>query len=99
MADGKRLPALMLPTEDGAEDDVDNFDDEYALAGVEDPKILLTTSRDPSSKLAQFAKVGPAATTNLPKPHCWAHSYFLVACRKCACVFPMPPASTAATQS
>ena len=32
-------------------------DDEYALAGVKDPKILLTTSRDPSSRLAQFAKV------------------------------------------
>lgn len=43
--------------EDGTEEDLDNFDDEYALAGVEDPKILLTTSRDPSSKLQQFAKV------------------------------------------
>ncbi len=26
-------------------------------AGVEDPKIMITTSRDPSSKLKQFAKV------------------------------------------
>ncbi|KAF6004747.1 snoRNA-binding rRNA-processing protein imp4 [Cyanidiococcus yangmingshanensis] len=32
------------------------LDDEYALAGVEDPKIVVTTSRDPSSRLAQFAK-------------------------------------------
>lgn len=34
-----------------------NFDDEYRWAGVEDPKIVITTSRDPSSKLKQFAKV------------------------------------------
>lgn len=33
------------------------MDDEYATAGVKDPKILLTTARDPSSRLAQFAKV------------------------------------------
>jgi len=32
-------------------------DDEYASAGAADPKILITTSRDPSSRLAQFAKV------------------------------------------
>jgi hypothetical protein len=32
-------------------------DDEYSKAGVEDPRILITTSRDPSSKLLQFAKV------------------------------------------
>ena len=30
-------------------------DDEYRWAGVEDPKIVITTSRDPSSKLKQFA--------------------------------------------
>lgn len=34
-----------------------DMDDEYAQAGVKDPKILLTTARDPSSRLAQFAKV------------------------------------------
>ena len=32
------------------------LDDEYAEAGIEDPKILVTTSRAPSSKLGQFAK-------------------------------------------
>jgi len=32
-------------------------DDEYKWAGVEDPKILITTSRDPSSRLKTFAKV------------------------------------------
>lgn len=39
-----------------ADNEVD-MDDEYAQAGVKDPKILLTTARDPSSRLAQFAKV------------------------------------------
>ena len=34
-----------------------HIDDEYKWAGVEDPKIMVTTSRDPSSKLKQFAKV------------------------------------------
>lgn len=31
-------------------------DDEYRFAGVEDPKIVITTSRDPSSRLKVFAK-------------------------------------------
>ena len=34
-----------------------HVDDEYAFAGSRDPKILITTSRDPSSRLNQFAKV------------------------------------------
>jgi len=37
-------------------DDQPDMDDEYGQAGVQDPKILVTTSRDPSSRLAQFAK-------------------------------------------
>ena len=32
-------------------------DDEYVWAGVEDPKIVVTTSHNPSSQLKQFAKV------------------------------------------
>eukprot|EP00850_Spirogloea_muscicola_P002707 SM000010S04345 [mRNA] locus=s10:1037463:1039044:- [translate_table: standard] len=36
-----------------------HVDDEYAQAGRVDPKILLTTSRDPSSRLTQFAKARP----------------------------------------
>jgi len=32
------------------------IDDEYQFAGVKDPKIMLTTSHDPSSRLKQFAK-------------------------------------------
>lgn len=35
-----------------------HMDDEYKWAGVEDPKIMVTTSRDPSSRLKMFAKVG-----------------------------------------
>ncbi|XP_011141549.1 U3 small nucleolar ribonucleoprotein protein IMP4 [Harpegnathos saltator] len=31
-------------------------DDEYRWAGVEDPKIVITTSRDPSSRLKMFLK-------------------------------------------
>jgi U3 small nucleolar ribonucleoprotein protein IMP4 len=33
-----------------------HVDDEYARAGEIDPKILITTSRDPSSRLTQFSK-------------------------------------------
>ena len=32
-------------------------DDEYVWAGVEDPKLVVTTSHNPSSRLKQFAKV------------------------------------------
>jgi U3 small nucleolar ribonucleoprotein protein IMP4 len=31
-------------------------DDEYASAGVTDPRVMVTTSRDPSQKLLEFAK-------------------------------------------
>lgn len=31
-------------------------DDEYRWAGVEDPKVVITTSRDPSSRIKMFAK-------------------------------------------
>tara|TARA_B100000795_G_scaffold251868_1_gene220986 strand:- start:318 stop:1178 length:861 start_codon:yes stop_codon:yes gene_type:complete len=34
----------------------DGIDSEYFNAGVTDPKVLITTSRDPSSKLVQFLK-------------------------------------------
>lgn len=33
-----------------------HVDDEYAYIGVKDPKVLVTTSRDPSSRLTQFLK-------------------------------------------
>ncbi|KAK9458523.1 anticodon-binding protein [Lipomyces oligophaga] len=35
----------------------DQIDDEYsALSGLQDPQVVVTTSRDPSSRLSQFAK-------------------------------------------
>ena len=33
-----------------------NLDDEYANAGSREPKVCVTTSRDPGSRLKQFAK-------------------------------------------
>ena len=33
-----------------------HVDDEYANAGFDDPKVCVTTSRDPSSRLKQFVK-------------------------------------------
>ena len=41
----------------GGEGVKSSIDDEYRWVGVEDPKIVVTTSRDPSSKLKEFAKV------------------------------------------
>ncbi|CAM1324048.1 IMP4 (predicted) [Pycnogonum litorale] len=41
---------------DGVDESTSHPDDEYRWAGVEDPKIMITTSRDPSVKLKQFAK-------------------------------------------
>ncbi|TFL02706.1 Brix-domain-containing protein [Pterulicium gracile] len=38
------------------EDPTNHIDSEYSRAGVQDPKIVITTSRDPSSKLMQFSK-------------------------------------------
>jgi U3 small nucleolar ribonucleoprotein protein IMP4 len=37
-------------------DPASHIDNEYSQAGLRDPKIIVTTSRDPSSKLLQFAK-------------------------------------------
>jgi len=33
-----------------------SVDDEYAQLGLREPKVCVTTSRDPSSRLKQFAK-------------------------------------------
>ena len=37
--------------------DASSRDDEYRWAGVEDPKIMVTTSLDPTGNLKQFSKV------------------------------------------
>jgi U3 small nucleolar ribonucleoprotein protein IMP4 len=46
-----------------------HIDDEYAHAGEIDPKTLITTSRDPSSRLTQFSKVRHALDAA-----CWCRS-------------------------
>lgn len=51
----------LMKTADVDQDDADELitsyqDDEYRWAGVEDPKVVITTSRDPSSRLKVFAK-------------------------------------------
>ncbi|XP_072761969.1 U3 small nucleolar ribonucleoprotein protein IMP4 [Anoplolepis gracilipes] len=48
--------AVAMGTEMGGGAVANHEDDEYRWAGVEDPKIVITTSRDPSSRLKMFAK-------------------------------------------
>ncbi|GFQ95630.1 u3 small nucleolar ribonucleoprotein protein IMP4 [Trichonephila clavata] len=45
-----------LEWDDVPQNETSEIDDEYRYALVEDPKIVITTSRDPSVKLKQFAK-------------------------------------------
>ncbi|CAH8667414.1 unnamed protein product [Heterobilharzia americana] len=67
LSEGRSLPkeiqqdALQLNEEldwsdDGGEGVATNQDDEYFWAGTEDPRVVVTTSRSPSSKLKEFAK-------------------------------------------
>ncbi|XP_061753121.1 U3 small nucleolar ribonucleoprotein protein IMP4 isoform X1 [Nerophis ophidion] len=51
-----QLQKLLEYDDDGAEGVSSHMDDEYKWAGVEDPKIMVTTSRKPSSRLKMFAK-------------------------------------------
>ncbi|CAO3589767.1 unnamed protein product [Absidia cylindrospora] len=64
---GQRIPTELrnagdemrsdLPFDQAQTEPTTHADDEYSRAGVFDPKILITTSRDPSSRLQQFSKV------------------------------------------
>jgi U3 small nucleolar ribonucleoprotein protein IMP4 len=45
-----------LQFDENEQDPTTHIDDEYQRAGEVDPKVLITTSRDPSSRLTQFAK-------------------------------------------
>ena len=47
-------------------DPTTHIDNEYSRAGFQDPKIVITTSRDPSSKLLQFTKVPFFALNSQP---------------------------------
>jgi U3 small nucleolar ribonucleoprotein protein IMP4 len=51
-----RKLARDLPLDEGQAEPSNSIDDEYSLAGQYDPKVLITTSRDSSSRLAQFSK-------------------------------------------
>lgn len=48
---------LSIFNEQERADPTTHVDNEYSRAGIQDPKIVITTSRDPSSKLLQFSKV------------------------------------------
>jgi len=67
IAEGKSLPTELRDEEVKLREQLDyddaategqktHIDDEYARAGIDDPKVLITTSRSPSSRLTQFAK-------------------------------------------
>lgn len=65
LREGKSIPTELLGEEEAlhgesqwedARTQHNTIDDEYAFAGTRDPKICVTTSRDPSSRLKQFAK-------------------------------------------
>ncbi|XP_063678826.1 U3 small nucleolar ribonucleoprotein protein IMP4-like [Bolinopsis microptera] len=64
--EGKRIPTELkkdainlqkqIDLDGNADTTINSIDDEYLYAGVQDPKLVLTTSHDPSSRLKQFAK-------------------------------------------
>jgi len=67
LAEGKPLPTELRASYDTLKHEIDHedkrtvettnhIDDEYADAGLIPPRVCVTTSRDPSSRLAQFAK-------------------------------------------
>ncbi|KAL3678156.1 hypothetical protein R1sor_021112 [Riccia sorocarpa] len=67
LEEGKPIPTELRNEEAQLREEIDleddntaqmrtHIDDEYAHANEKDPKILLTTSRDPSSRLTQFVK-------------------------------------------
>lgn len=67
LEEGKPIPTELRQEEAALRNELDleddqtadlanHMDDEYAHATERDPKILLTTSRDPSSRLSQFVK-------------------------------------------
>lgn len=65
IAEGKAIPTEMRNEEaklreqleyDDPATEESHIDDEYARAGIDDPKVLITSSRSPSSRLTQFVK-------------------------------------------
>ncbi|XP_046394715.1 U3 small nucleolar ribonucleoprotein protein IMP4 [Ischnura elegans] len=74
--------AVEIGTETGG-GGVSHEDDEYRWAGVENPKVLVTTSRDPSSRLKVFAKELRLVIPNAQRMNRGNHdvSELLSACR------------------
>mmetsp|Transcript_9712 Transcript_9712/g.12303 ORF Transcript_9712/g.12303 Transcript_9712/m.12303 type:complete len:297 (-) Transcript_9712:1357-2247(-) len=67
LAAGKKLPTELRASFDKLNSEIQqedtktevqhsHVDDEYGDAGLEDPRVCVTTSRDPSSRLKQFSK-------------------------------------------
>lgn len=55
-AEASHLRAEVEAEDDRTAHQHTHVDDEYARAGMRDPKICVTTARDPSSRLKQFSK-------------------------------------------
>lgn len=64
---------------------LNHIDDEYKNAGMFDPKIAITTSRDPSSRLKQFAQEIRLIFPNAIRLNRGAHTVGDVRIR-CCCV-------------
>ena len=66
VTEGKAIPTELVAEARTLQHELDNdiqpidskqaIDDEYAQIGLREPKVCVTTSRDPSSRLKQFAK-------------------------------------------
>lgn len=54
--DADELRKLTELDDEGSKVWKDTRDDEYRFAGVDDPRVIITTSRDPSSRLKAFSK-------------------------------------------
>ncbi|EDS89434.1 hypothetical protein, conserved [Entamoeba histolytica HM-1:IMSS] len=54
--EGFDVAMTRMDAEDDATRQVSTYDSEYAMAGVKDPNVFITTSKDPSSKLKEFVK-------------------------------------------
>jgi U3 small nucleolar ribonucleoprotein protein IMP4 len=48
-------------------DEAEQLDDEYYNMGLREPRVLITTSRDPSSRLLRFSKVRSLNSNNVRK--------------------------------
>eukprot|EP01112_Ceratiomyxa_fruticulosa_P011164 TRINITY_DN3011_c0_g2_i1.p2 TRINITY_DN3011_c0_g2~~TRINITY_DN3011_c0_g2_i1.p2 ORF type:complete len:236 (-),score=41.36 TRINITY_DN3011_c0_g2_i1:823-1530(-) len=92
LAEGKPIPRELLDIEESLRHEIEledesrkvpKFDDEYENAGVSDPKIFITASRDPSSRLVIFAKELASIIPNCQKMNRGTHQIgeLIEACR------------------